>query len=47
VLLVAITGSQIGTNFGAAPQVTAIIASEGTSYKLSKLSFTMVCYDLP
>ena len=45
--LTAITGSQIGTDIPAATQVAAAISPEGTSYKLSDISFTMVRYDLP
>ena len=45
--LAAINGSQIGTNIAAAVSVGAAVAAEGTSYKLSDISFTMVRYDLP
>jgi hypothetical protein len=43
-----ITGSQIGTNIPAAGSLTGTaLAAEGTSYKLSDMSFTVVRYDLP
>jgi hypothetical protein len=39
--------SEIGVAIAAATKVTAALAAEGTSYKLSDISFTMVRYDLP
>ena len=45
--LAAITGSQIGTNIPEALKVAAATAAEGTSYKLTDISFSMVRYDLP
>ena len=39
--------SEIGVAIPSANAVTAAIASEGTSYKLSDINFTMVRYDLP
>jgi hypothetical protein len=41
------TSNEIGIAIPAAAAVTAAIAAEGTSYKLSDISFTMVRYDLP
>ncbi len=45
--LMSITGSQIGTNIVAVVKVTTVVAPEGTSYKLSDVSFSMIRYDLP
>ena len=39
--------SEIGVAIAAAVKVGAAISPEGTSYKLSDISFTMVRYDLP
>ncbi len=41
------TSNEIGIAIPAAAAVTAAIAAEGTSYKLSDISFSMVRYDLP
>ena len=39
--------SEIGVDIAAATKVGAAVAAEGTSYKLTDISFTMVRYDLP
>ena len=41
------TSNEIGVDIPSAAAVTTAIAAEGTSYKLSDISFTMVRYDLP
>jgi hypothetical protein len=45
--ITAIKFSNRNTNIAAAVSVGAAVAAEGTSYKLSDISFTMVRYDLP
>jgi hypothetical protein len=39
--------SEIGVDIASSTKVGAAVAAEGTSYKLSDISFTMVRYDLP
>ena len=39
--------SEIGVAISTAAAVTVAIAAEGTSYKLTDISFSMVRYDLP
>ena len=41
------TNSEIGIDIPAVAAAAAVLAPEGTSYKLSDISFTMVRYDLP
>ena len=46
-VLASATSNEIGIAIPAAVKVAAAIPAEGTSYKLSDISFTMVRYDLP
>ena len=39
--------SEIGVAIPGAGSVAAVLVAEGTSYKLTDISFTMVRYDLP